>query len=121
MSKRLDRRQYRDVQLRFCRMFGLTAALIGAIGAATTSMTAPVQAQTACAPRPDVLKALTKEYAEQSVGMGLASNGNMVELFAGKDGASWTIVVTLPNGMTCPVLDGQGWEKLPIKVAGRVS
>ena len=45
----------------------------------------------------------------------------MVELFVGKDDASWTIVVTLPNGMTCPALDGEGWEKLPIKVAGTVS
>ena len=46
MSNRLDRRQYRDAQFRIRRMFGLTAALIGAIGAATTSMTAPVQAET---------------------------------------------------------------------------
>ena len=117
MSKRLDR-WHRDAKFRICRMFGLTAALIAA---ATTSMTSPVQAETACAPRPDVFKALTKQFAEQSVGIGFASNGNMVELFTGKDGASWTIVITLPNGMTCPVLDGEGWEKLAIKVAGRVS
>ena len=58
---------------------------------------------------------------EQATGMGLASTGNMVELFAGKGGTSWTIVVTLPNGMSCPVLDGEGWEKLAIKIAGRVS
>ncbi len=121
MSKSLEGRQYRDAQFRIRRMFGLTAALIGVIGVATTSMTLPVQAQAACASRPDVIKALTKEYAEQSVGMGLASDGNVVELFTNKDGASWTIVVTLPNGMACPVLDGKGWEKLAIKVVGRAS
>ncbi len=102
-------------------MVGPTAALIGAIGAATVSLTAPAHAETACAPRADVLEALTKGFAERSVGMGLASNGNMVELFASNDGASWTIVVTLPNGMSCPVLAGESWEKLPLEVAGRVS
>lgn len=121
MSKRLDGKKHSDAYFRIRRRFGLTAALIGMVGAAATSMAVPVQAQVACAARADVLKALTKEYAEQSVGMGLASDGNVVELFTGKDGASWTIVVTLPNGMACPVLAGEGWEKLAIKVTGRAS
>ena len=123
MSKRLDRRQHRETQIRIRRMIGLTAALIGAIAVATISMTVKAEAetQTPCAPRAQVLEALTGNYAEQSVGMGLASNGGMAELFVGKDSASWTIVVTLPNGMSCAILDGEGWEKLPIKVAGRAS
>ncbi len=121
MSKRSNRRLHRKPRARIPRMVGLTAALIGAIGAATVSLTGQARAEASCAPRADVIEALTKGYTERSVGMGLASDGNMVELFQSKDGASWTIVVTLPNGMSCPAFAGQGWEKLPLKVAGRVS
>lgn len=121
MSKRLDQRLRRETQTRILRKVGLTAALIGAIGAATVSVTASARAESSCAPRAEVIEALTKGYTERSVGMGLASDGNMIEMFQSKDGASWTIVVTLPNGMSCPAFAGQGWEKLPLKVAGRVS
>ena len=121
MSKKLTFKQRRETEDRIGKFLFLTAVLIAAIGISSLSFVSSAKAQTACAPRADVLEALTKGYTEQAKGMGLASNGNIVELFAGKDGASWTIVVTLPNGMSCPVFDGEGWEKLAIKVAGRVS
>jgi hypothetical protein len=121
MSKRLDREDCRETQVRIRHRIGLTAALLGAIGTATVSMITPAVAQLACAPRTEVLEGLTKRYAEQSVGMGLASNGNVVELFAGKDGASWTIVITLPRGISCPVFEGESWENLNRRVAGRLS
>lgn len=63
-----------------------------------------------CAPREDVLKRLTDTYGETRRGFGLAQQGAVMELFASTQSGSWTITVTLPNGVTCLVASGQAFE-----------
>lgn len=72
---------------------------------------APVQAQQQqpCANRADFLKHLSANYKEAPVAMGLTANGGLLEVVASKDG-SWTIIVTMPNGMSCGVASGMSWE-----------
>ena len=49
---------------------------------------------------------------------GLApTTGTMVEVLT-SDKGSWTILTTLPNGLSCMVAAGKYWENLPKKVAG---
>ena len=65
-----------------------------------------------CAPRDAVVNRLVTSYGETRRSMGLGSNNAVVEVFASDDSGSWTITVTLPNGMTCLVASGQAFEAL---------
>lgn len=71
-------------------------------------------AQTAqnCAPRPMVLEQLASDFGETRRSIGLARQGQVVELFASAETGSWTITITLPNGLTCLVAAGQAFESL---------
>ncbi|NOD92741.1 hypothetical protein GS636_08090 [Ruegeria sp. HKCCD4884] len=65
-----------------------------------------------CAPREDVLTRLHETYGETRRGLGLARQGAVMELFASSESGSWTITVTLPNGVTCLVTSGQAYEEV---------
>lgn len=73
--------------------------------------TQQVQAQqTTCAERETVVAQLAERYGETRQSMGLGQNNAVVEVFASADTGTWTIVVTLPSGMTCLVASGESWE-----------
>lgn len=63
-----------------------------------------------CAPRPMVLEQLANGYGETRQSIGLTRQGQVVELFASAETGSWTITLTLPNGMTCLVVAGEAFE-----------
>ncbi|MFQ5958231.1 MAG: hypothetical protein ACE5LF_02570 [Alphaproteobacteria bacterium] len=79
---------------------------------------AQASAQTVCAPHAEVTKRLDKVYSEAPIGIGLASNGGVIEMFATSDGATWTIVMTMPDGKSCVMATGETWETLPGKPLG---
>jgi len=90
----------------------LSALLIG-----LSALSAPANAQqTICGERGDVASKLMERYKEAPTSMGLANSGSMVEIFSSDDG-TFTIVMTHPNGMSCLVAAGEGWEKVKRKVA----
>ena len=68
-------------------------------------------AQSACASHAELTKQLGSAYSEAQVAVGLASNGGVVEVFSTDDGSSWTIVMTMPTGMSCVVASGEAWER----------
>ena len=75
---------------------------------------APAQAQQQrqpCANRADFLNHLSANYEEAPVAMGLTANGGVLEVVASKNG-SWTIIVTMPNGLSCGVASGMSWESI---------
>ncbi len=65
-----------------------------------------------CAPRDAVVNRLAEGYGETRQSMGLGANNAVVEVFASDETGSWTITVTAPNGVTCLVASGQGYEQL---------
>ena len=65
-----------------------------------------------CASRDAVIERLANSYGETRQSIGLGSQGAVVETFASDDTGSWTITVTMPNGMTCLVASGQSFEEL---------
>ena len=74
----------------------------------------PVSAQQpACTKRADVVNHLAKKYSEAPVAIGLANNGGVIEVLSSKDGNSWTIIITMPNGTACMIAAGENWEKVP--------
>lgn len=68
-------------------------------------------AQTMCSKRSKFLDSLAQGYAESPVAMGLVSNGSVLEVLTSEKG-TWTIIVTLPNGMSCVVASGEAWEEV---------
>ncbi len=93
-----------------------TLALIGAAGFAlfACSLAFPAHAQPAqnCAPRDKVVERLATKYGESRQSMGLGNNNSMMEVFASLESGSWTITVTMANGVTCLVASGQSFEAL---------
>ena len=65
-----------------------------------------------CAPREMVLDRLAEGYGETRQSMGLGANNAVIEVFASDETGSWSITVTQPNGLTCLVASGQGYEEV---------
>ncbi|AUC55731.1 hypothetical protein CDO87_04395 [Sagittula sp. P11] len=65
-----------------------------------------------CAPREKVVARLADKYGETRQSMGLGSNNAVMEVFASVESGSWTITVTMSNGITCLVASGQAFEEL---------
>jgi hypothetical protein len=93
---------------RFKAVTTAAALLIAVQGASTTAEAAsPV-----CGPRTQLLDQLTKKYKEAPVGVGIANNGALVEVLTSNDGATWTILISRPDGTSCLVAAGQEWQAL---------
>ena len=94
--------------------FTAIAAAVAMMVVATPSM-----AQSVCGKHADIVKRLSSGYAEHRNSVGIAANGNLVEVFASKKG-NWTIIFTKPGGMTCMMAVGENWQVIekPFKVSG---
>jgi hypothetical protein len=83
---------------------------------ALMAATSTAAAQSVCGTRETLLKQLDKEYQEAPIGIGLASNGAVVELLT-SNGGTWTLMVTRPNGMTCLIGTGEAWQPVVRKAS----
>ncbi len=81
----------------------------------------PSVAQSTCAPRTDLARLLSQQHSETPVALGLASNGNLMEVFASNLGETWTLVMSMPNGLSCVVAAGEGWTPRLPQVASEIS
>jgi hypothetical protein len=91
---------------------------IACVAAAAALIAAPALAQTAgpgpaCVKRADLIKHLEAKYHEAPAAVGIADNGALLEVFASKSGETWTVTVTMPNGISCMVASGQQWQDVP--------
>ena len=75
-------------------------------------LTQAAEATPQCGPRAAVLEQLADRYGESRRSMGIAANNMVMELFANSESQSWTITVTTPQGQTCLVASGTGFEAL---------
>lgn len=93
-----------------------TALLGAALGAVLlcTSPPAFAQAPGQCAKRMDIVKHLSGQYQEQPVAIGLADNGSLLEILATTDGKTWTLLFSMPTGLSCLMATGQDWQSLPL-------
>lgn len=87
-------------------LFAFSLALAGALIAGQS-----VKAQAAnCAKRAEIVNRLGTTYGETRQSVGLGQNNAVVEVFASDTTGTWTIIVTMPNGMACLVASGESWE-----------
>ncbi len=95
------------------------ALSLGFAGLVLLPQTAQSQQAQQCAPRATVTERLATGYGETRRGMGLAANNSVVEVFASDETGTWTITVTMTNGLTCLVASGDAFElmadQLPAK------
>ena len=69
-------------------------------------------AKSHCETRDSVLEFLSTRYSEAPVAMGVSKDGGLVEILTSGPGSTFTIIVTMPNGLTCMVAAGDSWENL---------
>ena len=84
---------------------------------ATAPATAQEQQRQPCGDRGDLMDQLKDKYHESQSGYGMTGNGAVVELLT-SDAGTWTLVLTFPNGRSCMMATGDGWEGHH-KVAGK--
>ena len=77
--------------------------------------------QQLCNKRSEVLKNLSANYKEAPTALGMASNGGVLEVMTSKDGNTWTILITKPDGTSCLVAMGNSWESVKYLAAGTSS
>ena len=70
-----------------------------------------------CGQREQVVDRLATKYGESRQSIGMAPQGRVVEVFASTETGTWTITVTMPNGITCLVASGQSYEPVEGSVA----
>jgi hypothetical protein len=96
------------------RFTGLSLGLFGLIFAGSAASAGPQ-----CAARDQMVTVLSDRYGETRRGLGVAANNSVMELFASAETGSWTITVTMPDGLMCLVATGQSFEavaeELPAK------
>ena len=68
--------------------------------------------------REAVAKELKEKHRERTVGMGIADNGGVLELFTSEGGETWTVLLTMPNGSSFVVGTGKAWAGKPVAPKG---
>lgn len=107
MPVRQNRATYPERPMMTKMLFALSLGFAGLILAVQAGHAAPQ-----CAPREQVLAQLATGYGETRRAIGLAGDNAVIEVFASAETGSWTITATLPDGMTCLVGSGQGFEEV---------
>lgn len=106
------------------RVFGapfLALLLLGTLAFFTSSQAEAQQVRTAglqCAHHDQMVKRLGAKFTEVPVSLGLAASGHVLQVFTTKDGETWTLVATAPEGKSCIMAAGKYWQQLPIEPDG---
>ena len=86
-----------------------TAFLMTAIAAGTAAAQNPRN----CGDRTKIVERLQSHYGEVRTGSGLTPNNGIMEIYASEEKGTWTILITMPTGMSCLMAAGQNWEGGP--------
>lgn len=79
---------------------------------ASTQTTSPQNP--ACGDRNQIVASLGMQYREKQQAIGVVDSNTLLEVFVSQQG-TWTIVATDPEGLSCIVFYGEGWDsKVPI-------
>jgi hypothetical protein len=71
-----------------------------------------VQGQAFCMKHSDFVAEAANEFQETLVGFGILSNKRIFGVFASPQGATFTVVFTTPEGLTCPIGTGHNWQNV---------
>jgi len=88
-------------------LFALSLGFGGVILATQIAFSAPQ-----CDARDRVTALLSDRYGETRRAIGLAGQAAVMELYASDTTGTWTIALTLPDGLMCLMASGAGFEAL---------
>lgn len=71
----------------------------------------PAFSQNMCGERHVVVRMLYEEYGETVQSVGLAGN-RILETYASEDTGTWTILMTMPDGVSCLMASGSHYERV---------
>ncbi len=71
-----------------------------------------------CNDRDSMLEHLENKYKEAVVGMGVTPSGALIELITSEKGETWTIVLSMGNGVTCLLASGENWKSKKWELEG---
>ena len=84
---------------------------IGTILAAALIFAAQAHAnQQICSTRAKLITALAEKYKETRQSYGVDGASNRIEVFANPKTGSWSLLITRPDGVSCIVSSGIGFE-----------
>lgn len=98
----------------FVRIFTATAFALALL----LVVRSPASAAPICETHKQVVEQLANGFSEVPIAIALASDGIVIEVFSRGDRATWSIVMTKPDGTSCIVASGESWENLPRVVLG---
>ena len=93
---------------------------VGLVAVGISLGAVPADAQLQCAHRSELITRLDQGFDEKLTGVGVTSNGLLLEVFASNDG-SWTVLDTRPNGHSCIVSHGTDWHGFAASSSGQIS
>jgi len=91
--------------------------LLGCCALGVAMIPLAVAAQEVCATRDALLDALAEDYQETPAAVGMSNSGGVMEVFTARDGRTWTILLTRPDGNSCILATGELWTPVPQPVA----
>jgi hypothetical protein len=97
---------------RTAKILHLCALTVAAALFVALSTQAHAEAQANCGPRDAVVAKLAEGYGETRQSIGIGANNAMVEMYASTQTGSWTLLVTMPGGLSCLVATGQSFERV---------
>lgn len=84
----------------------LVAAACLACAQTTLSATAVEAAQ--CAARTHVKAQLSQRFGENLTAVSAPRRGSVLEIYASRNAETWTVMLSLPEGLSCLVAAGRG-------------
>ncbi len=119
MSPMLRRISFRAISWGVWGLLAVGALELGALGLGSGAASAQ-GAPATCGARDGVLSQLESKYGEVPVAVGVTGGagggagggGALIEVLTAKDGMTWTIILTTPQGLSCLVASGEGWRPL---------
>lgn len=98
------------------RIPSVALALTGVILAAATALAQSLPPAPAggrlCGNRAQLVAELEKEWGEAPAAIALDAAGNMVQILANPDTATWSMLVVRPSTVACLVSHGTAWESI---------
>jgi hypothetical protein len=74
-------------------------------------------AEPMCGERTKIVNELGASYQEVGKARGLISQVQLLEVFVSPD-KNWTILISHPDGVSCIMATGQGWEEWNVSLTG---
>lgn len=81
------------------------------ITAAALAVATSAHAETNCASTGDVYQILDQKFQEQRIFVGATPDG-LIEVWGNPNTDTWTMIATAPNGVSCLLGDGVGFEAI---------